>query len=115
MLLKDNNSDDEIYYSSKITWNNFTIAFNPNNYDSQELVISGTFNLPSYITNKDDIDTNITLKIKVKAKQGYIPKDIIDNSTDKAITCEEYMKSKDWTWSESKKACVYKASNTSAS
>ncbi len=32
----------------------------------------------------------------------------------KVVTCEEYMKSKDWTWSESKKACVYKVTNTSS-
>ncbi len=39
----------------------------------------------------------------------------IDDATDsKAVTCEEYMNSKDWTWSESKKACVYRVINTSA-
>ncbi len=32
----------------------------------------------------------------------------------KVVTCEEYMNSKNWTWSESKKACVYKVSNTSS-
>ena len=30
----------------------------------------------------------------------------------KAITCEEEMKSNDWTWSERKQACVYKVSKT---
>ncbi len=37
-----------------------------------------------------------------------------NHSDSKVVTCEEYMKSKNWTWSESKKACVYKVSNTSA-
>lgn len=32
----------------------------------------------------------------------------------KVVTCEEYMNSKNWTWSEIKKACVYKVSNTSS-
>ena len=35
-------------------------------------------------------------------------------SSTKVVTCEEAMGSKDWTWSESKKACVYKVSNTKA-
>ena len=30
-----------------------------------------------------------------------------------SVTCEESMGSANWTWSESKKACVYKVSNTS--
>lgn len=35
-------------------------------------------------------------------------------SSAKVVTCEEAMGSKNWTWSESKKACVYKVTNTSA-
>ena len=35
------------------------------------------------------------------------------NNDTKVITCEEAMNSKNWIWSESKKACVYKVSNTS--
>ena len=40
---------------------------------------------------------------------------VIKNSSEtssKVITCEEEMKSSNWTWSESKKACVYKVPNT---
>ena len=37
-----------------------------------------------------------------------------DEPSSKVVTCEEYMHSKDWTWSETKKACVYKVSNTSS-
>ena len=36
-----------------------------------------------------------------------------ESTNNKVVTCEEYMNSKDWTWSESKKACVYRVSNTS--
>ena len=36
-----------------------------------------------------------------------------NTSSTKAVTCEEYMNSKNWTWSESKKACVYRVANTS--
>ena len=35
------------------------------------------------------------------------------NNDTKVITCEEAMNSKNWIWSESKKACVYKVSDTS--
>ena len=35
-------------------------------------------------------------------------------STSTVVTCEQAMGSKDWTWSEAKKACVYKVTNTSA-
>ena len=37
-----------------------------------------------------------------------------NTSSTKVVTCEEAMNSKNWTWSESKKACVYKVSNTKA-
>ena len=37
-----------------------------------------------------------------------------NTSSTKAVTCEEAMNSKNWTWSESKKACVYRVTNTSA-
>ena len=33
-------------------------------------------------------------------------------SSTKVVTCEEAMGSKNWTWSESKKACVYRVTNT---
>ena len=36
------------------------------------------------------------------------------NSDTKVVTCEEAMGSKNWTWSELKKACVYKVTNTKA-
>ena len=37
-----------------------------------------------------------------------------NTSSTKVVTCEEAMGSKNWTWSESKKACVYRVTNTSA-
>ena len=114
--VRDIDTDELSTLDSEIIWDDsFSTAFNANNYGEQELIIKGHLSdLPSYVSDNDSIDKNIVLKIKVKAKQGYIPEDIIDNSTDKAITCEEYMKSKDWTWSESKKACVYRVSNTAS-
>ena len=36
-----------------------------------------------------------------------------NNSSNKVVTCEEAMNSKNWTWSEAKKACVYRVSKTS--
>ncbi len=111
-LLTDNNTDENFIGQLDIEWNDeFKVSFDPNNYNSQELVIEGYLDIPNYI-KADNFDTKITLKIKVNAKQGYLPTEVIENSSDKALTCEEYMKSKDWTWSESKKACVYRVSNT---
>ncbi len=112
MLFKDNNTNEEIYYHSDITWD--SVKFDINNYSGQEIIVTGAYDLPSYISNRDEFDKKLTIKIKVKAKQGYVPDKVIEESLDKAVTCEEYMKSKDWTWSESKKACVYKVSNTSS-
>ena len=37
-----------------------------------------------------------------------------NTSSTKVVTCEEAMNSKNWMWSESKKACVYRVTNTSA-
>ncbi len=106
--------DDDYEDALDITWNKeFTTSFDPNNYGEQELVIEGVVSKPDYI-KADNFNNKITLKIKVKAKYAYVPEDALDNSSNKAVTCEEYMKSKDWTWSESKKACVYKVSNTNS-
>ena len=41
-------------------------------------------------------------------------KDITAISKNKIVTCEEEKNSANWIWSEVKKACVYKVSNTSA-
>ncbi len=40
-------------------------------------------------------------------------KEELNTSSTKVVTCEEAMNSKDWVWSETKKACVYKVSDTS--
>ena len=63
--------------------------------------------LYSELVDNNDETNRITIKaIYEKNKEE-------SSTLSKAITCEEYMKSKDWTWSESKKACVYKVSDTS--
>lgn len=36
------------------------------------------------------------------------------DSTYKSLSCEDYMKSRDWTWSEKEGKCVYKVRNTSS-
>ncbi len=111
----NNNDDSKEYfriYKDDIDYRIIT-PFDLNNYNAQEIVIEGTINEPSYL-EFNGLSNKFTLRIKVNSKQGYIPQDVLDNSSNKAITCEEYMKSKDWTWSESKKACVYKVSNTNS-
>ncbi len=117
VILNASGSNNTSYFFKEDASSLFKLvkSFNPNNYDAQEIVFRADINslIPEYI-NKNNVDTTITFKIKVRAKLGYVPNEVIDKSSDKAVTCEEYMKSKDWTWSESKKACVYRVSNTSS-
>ena len=89
-----------------IIWNKeFEKGFDPNNSNAQQLVIKGALDIPDYIKNPNGFDTTITLTINVMGK---------DSHENKVVTCEEAMNSKNWTWSESKKACVYRVSNTSS-
>ena len=104
----NNNSNQEDTFKGDVTYNIIS-SFNGDYYGPQEIVIEGTIKKPSYL-NLNGISYKITLRIKVRAKQGYIPEEVIN----KVVTCEEYMNSKNWTWSESKKACVYRVSNTSS-
>ena len=62
--------------------------------------------LYSELVDNNDETNRITIKAIYEKNKEETP------TLSKAITCEEYMKSKDWTWSESKKACVYKVSDT---
>ena len=62
--------------------------------------------LYSELVDNNDETNRITIKAIYEKNKEETP------ILSKAITCEEYMKSKDWTWSESKKACVYKVSDT---
>ncbi len=68
----------------------------------------------------DETTKSITFKTDKFSTYAICYKDTKKNETNtssnnnKVVTCEEYMNSKDWTWSESKKACVYRVTNTSA-
>ena len=104
-ILVDNNTNKTFTYDLDVVWDdNFTVGFDSNNTNSQQLVIKGKLDLPDYIHNPNGLDTTITLTINVLGK---------DSHENKVVTCEEYMNSKNWTWSEVKKACVYMVSNTS--
>ncbi len=110
--LNNNKNKEGKYTESKFTGDvsyKIVSAFNKDNYDCQEIVIEGTINKPSYL-NFNGLSNTFTLRIKTRAKVGYTPEEVVN----KVVTCEEYMKSKDWTWSETKKACVYKVSNTNS-
>ncbi len=109
VVLKTVNKDNEEEYLKADVTYSVVSYFDASNYDSQEIVLKGSIRQPSYM-QFNGLSNNFTLKIKVKAKVGYVPEEVVN----KVVTCEEYMKSKDWTWSESKKACVYKVSNTSS-
>ena len=106
VALKVGDNQEFVLYAD-VTYN-IVSSFDSANYNDQEIVLEGTIKKPSYI-NFNSFGNKFTLKIKVKSKEGYVPQDVVN----KVVTCEEYMKSNDWTWSETKKACVYRVSNTS--
>ena len=106
VALKVGDNQEYVLYAD-VTYN-IVSSFDSANYNDQEIVLEGTIKKPSYI-NFNSFSNKFTLKIKVKSKEGYVPQDVVN----KVVTCEEYMKSNDWTWSETKKACVYRVSNTS--
>ncbi len=96
-----------------IVWNKeFEKGFDPNNSNAQELVIKGVLEIPDYIKNPNGLDTTITLTINVMGKDTSSNNG--GSNKDSNPTCEEAMNSKNWTWSETKKACVYRVSNTSS-
>ena len=84
-------------------------SFDSNNYNKQQIVLKADIAslIPSYV-NYDGIDTALTLTINVASKESST------NNQGSNLSCEEYMNSKNWTWSETKKACVYRVSNTSS-
>ena len=105
--VKNNNSgEQEIFRLDSSNILKFASSFDPNNSNDQQIILKANIAdlIPSYV-NHDGIDTSVTLTINVTGR---------DTSANKAISCEEYMNSKNWTWSEVKKACVYRVSNTSS-
>ena len=71
------------------------------------------------ILNAEFDSTTKTIKFKTDRFSTYAlvykdaKKETNNNSSNKVVTCEEAMNSKNWTWSEAKKACVYRVSKTS--
>ena len=116
--VRDIDTNDLATIDSQIVWDdNFTNKFDLNNPNEQELLIKGHIaDLPSYVSDNEDLDKNISLKIKVKAKATYSDYNNNKSNSNQSLnpSCEEYMNSNNWTWSETKKACVYKVSNTSS-
>ena len=72
---------------------------------------NNTFTLNWGDTNPDNYNL-IVYNGKLTVNEVKAPEE--SSSDTKVVTCEEAMNSKDWTWSESKKACVYKVSDTSS-
>ena len=75
------------------TLNGNILTFKTDKFSTYAIVAYGTVTLTSSVADK---------------KAG--PKDL---NSDGVITCDEEMGSKNWIWSETKGACVYKVSNTS--
>ena len=84
-------------------------SFDSNNSNKQQIILKADIAslIPSYV-NYDGVDTALTLTINVASKESST------NNQGSNLSCEEYMNSKNWTWSETKKACVYRVSNTSS-
>ena len=105
--VKNNNNDEqEVFRLDASNIFEFVSSFDSNNLNAQKIILKANIAdlIPSYVMY-DGIDTNITLTINVSGK---------DTNQNKVVNCEETMNSKNWTWSESKKACVYRVSNTSS-
>ncbi len=105
--VKNNNNDEqEVFRLDASNIFEFVSSFDSNNLNAQKIILKANIAdlIPSYVMY-DGIDTNITLTINVSGK---------DTDQNKVVNCEETMNSKNWTWSESKKACVYRVSNTSS-
>lgn len=75
------------------TLNGNILSFKTDKFSTYAIVAYGTVTLTSSVADK---------------KAGH--KDL---NSDGVITCDEEMGSKNWIWSETKGACVYKVSNTS--
>ena len=67
----------------------------------------GTVTISAYVYEKGKTSPTVKAEYKVQV----LKKD--SGSSGKVVTCEE-ANGKGWTWSESKKACVYKVTNTSS-
>ena len=105
--VKNNNNDEqEVFRIEPSSILKFISSFDSNNSNAQQIILKANLAelIPSYVIY-DGIDTNVTLTINVASK---------NSSANKVVTCEESMGSLNWTWSESKKACVYRVSNTSS-
>ncbi len=105
--VKNNNTNEqEVFRIEPSSILKFISSFDSNNSNAQQIILKANLAelIPSYVIY-DSIDTNVTLTINVASK---------NSSANKVVTCEESMGSLNWTWSESKKACVYRVSNTSS-
>ncbi len=92
-------------YQAKIELSNVD-GFDINYLSSLPIVVNDDSNIKAYIEKEND---KVILKIIFPEL-----KDNRETNSSYSQTCEESMKSKDWIWSETKKACVYKVSNTNS-
>ena len=86
-------------------------------HDGETTVLDATYdsNTKSITFKTDKFSTYaICYKDTKKEEKKEETNTSSNTSSTKVVTCEEAMNSKDWTWSESKKACVYRVTNTSA-
>ena len=75
-------------------------------------LLDATLNLDNTLTFKTNKFSTFAIVYKDLKKDDNISSATI-NSNYKVVTCEE-TNGIDWTWSEIKKACVYKVTNTSS-
>ncbi len=104
---------------SKINDNKFTLYKIDDNNVSPVTNIKTNLNKDNAFSFKFDKSCLYALvvyenKNDDKNNENTSQKDTVEPTSNKVVTCEEYMHSKDWTWSNSKQACVYKVTSTSA-
>lgn len=89
------------------------IIWSVNNYDATQ----GATNKFNWTLNIDkneyDIDSACVTFGYVLIKNKDANKDTSNTNKDSNLDCKDYMKSDNWIWSETKKACVYKVPKTS--
>ena len=90
------------------TLNGNTLTFNSGKF-STYVIAYGTSS--SSGGNTDPVPSTDTTTTTTTSTKSY---DAKDKNKDGVVSCEEEMNSANWIWSDTKQACVYKVTNTSA-
>lgn len=108
-IVKEVSMLDEFEYDKELGI--YLYTFKGNMY--HEYLIEEVSNtLSGYNLKVNNIESSFDVEDKDISIEFINTYEKIEDKT--VVTCEDYMKSKDWTWSEKTKTCVYKVGNTSS-